>query len=265
VGKQRITLVMLASLFSLAAVGPLEAQSPPGSQSSQTRDMPTQLGGRSTLAKDEQIASDLRRSIDPTSFRASASTMTILRWNNQTCYIPEQFKSVVQQGYSKIVANMKSQELTPLHAYVDSYFEALRKGAPPIQRIPQWKGNGPFSSYVLGVDKGLADSVIQKIYGLYQKLAQIDPLTLDLSVKSQPTGATFSIQVGQDAISLRSISTDDKMLATWRGLYTATVSKSGYQTLTYPFDLVDDSRSEISCTLVISNQTGSGVCARLSH
>jgi hypothetical protein len=175
-------------------------------------------------------------------------------------YDSYQFYSAVEQSHSQIINGLDKPELLALRSYVNAYFEALNDTMPARTSFPV----GARVSIMVGVHKPEADTVFQRIQDLLQKLTHLDPLAVNLDISSEPKGADFAIQVGQNSDTNRGLNTNGQIPGVWRGLYTATIKMSGYKPRTFQLDLVDDSRGKLACILVPSDdQTGATTsCAR---
>jgi hypothetical protein len=248
------SLVLFCTLLPLAV-----AQESSVRPSLRKRDSSTSSSPAAAEAVQESLRGSL--ALANQTLARSVPKLRVIQWAGGECYLPEDFRAAIWQTRSSLEKGLKTQDLRALKAYSDAYFHQLDRAMPPVRQVSV---GGPFSRRTYeGVDKGPADAVFQNLHEFIQKLSHLDPLAVDLSVSSQPPGAEFQVQVGKDAESQRVLTTDNRLQRVWRGLYIATIRMDGFKDFTFDLDLVDDSRGEIDCKLVLANQPGTSTCSRL--
>ncbi len=96
--------------------------------------------------------------------------------------------------------------------------------------------------------------------------AQIDryvaheELNPTIHVSSEPKGADFVLQIGDNARTRREVRTDDEAQSVWRGHYSGHVHKQGYRDADVVVDLMNDRRTKVRCTLARADASDESSC-----
>jgi hypothetical protein len=94
------------------------------------------------------------------------------------------------------------------------------------------------------------DRVFQRINGQISNYLAHSELNPTIHISSNPAGAKFEMQIGNNERTKRAAVTDDDLQSVWRGHYSGRLVKAGYRDA-QPFmlDLMNDSRTKVRCTL----------------
>lgn len=112
----------------------------------------------------------------------------------------------------------------------------------------------------LGYDARTVDGAFSRMAAIVDHFLSINDLALTLNVQTDPKDADFTIQIPANNSTRRSINTDNQMPNVWRGVYTATVSKRGFKQYVTTVDLINDGRTQVTCTLMPRSATADSVC-----
>lgn len=95
------------------------------------------------------------------------------------------------------------------------------------------------------------DRVFERIRERISNYLSHEVLNPTIQIRSNPTGARFEIQIGNNERTKYETVTDNEVQSVWRGRYSGRLVKAGYRDA-QPFllDLMNDSRTNVRCTLV---------------
>ena len=127
------------------------------------------------------------------------------------------------------------------------------KGSALIQLVRN-RPDGASGAY----RRSAVDRVFERIRERIGNYLSHDVLNPTIHIRSNPTGARFEIQIGNNERTKYETVTDNEMQSVWRGRYSGRLVKAGYRDA-QPFilDLMNDSRTNIRCTLVQNNAPAS--------
>lgn len=102
-----------------------------------------------------------------------------------------------------------------------------------------------------GYRRRVVDRVFARIRERISNYLAHEELNPTIHIRSEPTGARFEIQIGDNDRTKYETVTDNSVQSVWRGRYGGHVIKAGYRDA-HPFtlDLMNDSRTNVRCTLV---------------
>lgn len=111
------------------------------------------------------------------------------------------------------------------------------------------------------VDRSTGDAVLTRGDYLIRKLAKLNPLYLDLTVRSVPTQAKITLQSagGEHAET----TTNSKLSNVWRGEYHYKVSKAGFKLVQSDIDLVREAGDTLECDLQSASSPEESLPCRL--
>ena len=151
-----------------------------------------------------------------------------------TVYDYRHVQSALTDAKRRTLAELHGPDLEPLRLYVEKKFPTGEQ--LPVQRY-EWNRSGVVSADSVRAASG-------DVNRLYESLKTLKGIAVDLKIASQPTEASVTVA----AITKRLSATTDSTLSLFRGLYSYTVVKPGFKTVTGELDLVNDSRG-LECTL----------------
>jgi hypothetical protein len=100
------------------------------------------------------------------------------------------------------------------------------------------------------------ESVLNSVRQFLRKLNGLSPLVVGVIFSTSPPGARVTIHPVLGTRS-REVLTDGEFVNVYRGLYEFRIVKAGFETFTGELDLVDDSRTAITCTIIKQSSTDS--------
>jgi hypothetical protein len=109
-------------------------------------------------------------------------------------------------------------------------------------------------------DAASVHTVIDHIIGVIDHLLSYDKLALTLSVKTKPQSARFELLIKDNQHSFRTVTTNTEVPNVWRGIYTATARVDGYKKVETTIDLINDGRTNVSCTLMPDANRDASFC-----
>jgi len=116
---------------------------------------------------------------------------------------------------------------------------------PPPDRSPRYEAT-------------IVDAIFVAIRSRVDQLLSHDTLNPTIHVSSDPKGAHFSMQIGENRKTLREGDTNTEVPSVWRGHYTGCIQKRGYRdAIGVSIDLMNDRRTAIQCHLVALAAAGS--------
>ena len=102
------------------------------------------------------------------------------------------------------------------------------------------------------------DRVFERIRERISNYLAHDELNPTIHIRSNPAGARFEIQIGDNARTKYETVTDNDVQSVWRGRYRGHLDKAGYRDAQpFTLDLMNDSRTRVRCTLVQNSAPGS--------
>jgi hypothetical protein len=102
-----------------------------------------------------------------------------------------------------------------------------------------------------GYRRRVVDRVFGRIRGYIDTYLAHAELNPTIHVRSMPAGARFEIQIGGDVRTKYETVTDNEVQSVWRGRYSGRLVKAGYRDAQpFTLDLMNDSRTNVRCTLV---------------
>lgn len=101
--------------------------------------------------------------------------------------------------------------------------------------------------------RGYAADAVTKVFremaAAISRILSFNKLAVNLTIRSKPRDADFVIQIRDNEVTRRQVTTDNKLENVWRGVYTASIEKPGYKRAQETVDLLNGSGRMISCTL----------------
>lgn len=175
------------------------------------------------------------------------------------CYLESDVARMVGRIRSSL-PNVFPEEAIGLREAVDAAIlkEVARLGPPQelstIQPV-RLQEEGSARGYSATAVEAMLQRMAELIEG-YRK----GKLALDVTVRSNPPNADFMIQIRDNELSRRTARTNKKLENVWRGVYRATVQKSGFKEAVMELDLLNEGPTRISCTLIRTNDAGTSEC-----
>jgi hypothetical protein len=100
------------------------------------------------------------------------------------------------------------------------------------------------------VDSRRVDSVFGRIGDRIDHYLAHPELNPTIRIESEPPGANFEMQVGDNAGTRLEGLTNNELQSVWRGRYRGRAHKTNYRDADDPIDLFNDRRTKVKCKLV---------------
>jgi len=194
------------------------------------------------------------------SIRAGRASLPTARCGAETCYATrdvEAYFASILDAVAEIVPDAATPLRLGLQDAIRQEIASMGRTVQPAILPVQYSDSVSVSPY----STRIVDAVVDRILAIVERVLSYDELALTLDVTSNPNGAQFAIQVANDATSLHTTRTNNKLPAVWRGVYSGLVTKAGYKTGVVRLDLMSDGRKRVQCTLVPATATdGESFC-----
>jgi hypothetical protein len=167
------------------------------------------------------------------------------------CYAVDDVQAVVAEIRRKVNAAIPDAALASrltLDAEIAQAAAQLaaRRIAPEIVLI-----RNPPDAKPPAVPESAVDAVFARMLERIDKYLAHPVLNPTIRVRSDPAGATFTMQIGENSRTQCRTRTDNEIQSVWRGRYNASAHKPGYRdVLPFVIDLVNDDRTKVRCSLV---------------
>jgi hypothetical protein len=201
-------------------------------------------GGLSTSSRPEETSPGEAFAAARTQFNEDLSTLRkgASQRGDHEKYNPLDLNAVRERTRTNVLAKVPTPDI-PLKTYV---------GDQLPKPVPESAGF---------VSKENGETYLQAIENLLAKLTRMPTFRFDLTVRSQPDRARFDLipSVGSGT----STTTNDTLTNVYRGVYTYTVTKSQYKTLSFDIDFIDRSGTTLECQLLPVSDPSPGLPCQL--
>lgn len=205
---------------------------------------------RSVLYVHEEQEQRARTTLERTKQQAAmaARTLSAVKCESSRCYAAGEVASLVDALRERLRSDFP-EEAEALRIAIENAIatELARLRPKPRSAVQPVKLQAVPADAIYDADE--VERVFARIAAAIDAILKLDKLALTLSVQSTPPEADFVIQIKDNVRSQRTITTNDQLPNVWRGVYTATVRKQGFRDAIYTLDLINDSRTQVLCTL----------------
>ncbi len=137
---------------------------------------------------------------------------------------------------------------------VNAAIARIRQEGPALIQLVRNSPDVPSGAY----HRRAVDRVFERIRERISNYLAHDELNPTIHIRSNPAGARFEIQIGDNERTKYETVTDNDVQSVWRGRYSGHLDKAGYRDAQpFTLDLMNDSRTKVRCTLVQNSAPGS--------
>jgi hypothetical protein len=166
------------------------------------------------------------------------------------CYAAADVEAAVTATRERVRAAIPADAL-PLQAAVAAEIVRLTSlGAPsppPVIHLVRMPPESPQATY----DAKPTDSMFQSVLAYLHQVGSYKSYKPAVEFRSNPSGASYEIQIADTTITSHKGSTDQTVPEVWRGVYTGMVRRAGYKDARISIDLMND-KPHVTCTCSLS-------------
>ena len=199
-----------------------------------------------------RIRTELSRVRDDVSMRRAQ--LQPIPCGSEECYTAEEVNdaiATIRKEVRKVFGNDAVASAISLDeeiAEVRAELTAANRSA--LIRLVRNRPDGESGAY----RRNVVDRVFESIRARISNYLSHDVLNPTIHIRSNPTGARFEIQIGNNERTKYGTVTNNEVRSVWRGRYSGRLVKAGYRDAQpFTLDLMNDSRTNIRCTLVQIN------------
>lgn len=176
-----------------------------------------------------------------------------------TCYSQRDVAKLIESVHADLRKSFPA-DAGALLAAVDEALAAAAAGLGSVKeidgpRVVSWPVRTTDGYDSLAVRRTLA-----RMADALEHFLSLSQLALTLNVQTDPADADFIMEIPNNAATRRQVKTNSMLPNVWRGRYTATVNKKGFKDAVHTIDLIQDGRTNVSCTLMPQSASADSVC-----
>jgi hypothetical protein len=184
-----------------------------------------------------------------------------VRCASETCYPVADVDALVHEIRARLREAIPDEAIELRTALNDALTIDFSLGFGTLQTMPL-DGIHLVSLRAADTSTGFPASAVNRMLDRFEAILDrllSHDLTPTVSIRSIPSGAYFETAI-PGTQKKRGCKTDDQLPALWRSVYQTVVRKEGFREARYTFDLMNDARTTMLCTLVPTNTTGTSSC-----
>lgn len=257
---RRLTSMFLAVVLS-AGIAPSIAAggSSSGSRTLDWRGILRLFGGGMAVAEVvKQIRAGLARVRDE--IPARRARLHPLRCGSHECYSAEEVSAAIAAIRRDVKAVFPKAALASQISLDEEIAQVSALGGAGSEGSIQLVRNPPEaapSTY----DRRTVDRAFEGTREQIDRYVAHDVLNPTIHVSSEPKGADFVLQIGENTRTRRDVRTDGNAQSVWRGHYVGHIHKPGYRDAEVRVDLMNENKTRIRCRLFRTEASEESACA----